>query len=107
MENNSELIALCEAKAQQWLTPVFDADTQTAVKAMLENEDKTDLIECFYKNLEFGTGGLRGIMGAGSNRMNVYTVPTASKYPLSFVTIAATIAASLRRPLPIYSLPTV
>ena len=74
MENNSELIALCEAKAKQWLTPVFDADTQKAVKEMLDKEDKTDLIESFYKNLEFGTGGLRGIMGAGSNRMNVYTV---------------------------------
>ena len=70
---------MCEAKAQQWLTPVFDADTQAAVKAMLENEDKTDLIECFYKNLEFGTGGLRGIMGAGSNRMNVYTVGMATQ----------------------------
>ena len=79
MENNSELIALCEAKAQQWLTPVFDAETQSAVKAMLEKEDKTDLIESFYKNLEFGTGGLRGIMGAGSNRMNVYTVGMATQ----------------------------
>ena len=79
MENNAELIALCEAKAKQWLTPVFDADTQKAVKAMLENEDKTDLIESFYKNLEFGTGGLRGIMGAGSNRMNVYTVGMATQ----------------------------
>ena len=78
MENNSELIALCEAKAKQWLTPVFDADTQKAVKEMLDKEDKTDLIESFYKNLEFGTGGLRGIMGAGSNRMNVYTVGIAS-----------------------------
>ena len=79
MENNSELIALCEAKAKQWLTPVFDADTQAAVKEMLEKEDKTDLIESFYKNLEFGTGGLRGIMGAGSNRMNVYTVGMATQ----------------------------
>ncbi len=79
MENNSELIALCEAKAKQWLTPVFDADTQKAVKEMLNNEDKTDLIESFYKNLEFGTGGLRGIMGAGSNRMNVYTVGMATQ----------------------------
>ena len=79
MENNSELIALCEAKAKQWLTPVFDAETQSAVKAMLEKEDKTDLIESFYKNLEFGTGGLRGIMGAGSNRMNVYTVGMATQ----------------------------
>lgn len=79
MENNSELIALCEAKAKQWLTPVFDADTQKAVKEMLDKEDKTDLIESFYKNLEFGTGGLRGIMGAGSNRMNVYTVGMATQ----------------------------
>ena len=79
MENNAELIALCEAKAKQWLTPVFDADTQASVKAMLENDDKTDLIESFYKNLEFGTGGLRGIMGAGSNRMNIYTVGMATQ----------------------------
>lgn len=79
MENNAELIALCEAKARQWLTPVFDADTQASVKAMLENDDKTDLIESFYKNLEFGTGGLRGIMGAGSNRMNIYTVGMATQ----------------------------
>ena len=49
------------------------------MKQMLENEDKTELIECFYKDLEFGTGGLRGIMGAGSNRMNVYTVGMATQ----------------------------
>lgn len=79
MENNAELIVLCEAKAKQWLTPVFDADTQASVKAMLENDNKTDLIESFYKNLEFGTGGLRGIMGAGSNRMNIYTVGMATQ----------------------------
>ena len=79
MENNSELIALCEAKAKQWLTPVFDAETQKSVKEMLDKEDKTDLIESFYKNLEFGTGGLRGIMGAGSNRMNIYTVGMATQ----------------------------
>lgn len=46
---------------------------------MLVNEDKTDLIESFYKNLEFGTGGLRGIMGVGSNRMNIYTVGMATQ----------------------------
>ncbi len=79
MENNKELIAMCEERAQQWLSPVFDAETQAAVKAMLDNEDKTDLIECFYQTLEFGTGGLRGIMGAGSNRMNVYTVGMATQ----------------------------
>lgn len=79
MENNADLIALCESKAKQWLTPVFDAKTQASVKAMLDNSDKTDLIESFYKNLEFGTGGLRGIMGAGSNRMNIYTVGMATQ----------------------------
>ena len=74
-----ELIAQCEAKAKQWLSPAFDEETKNAVKAMLENEDKTDLIETFYKDLEFGTGGLRGIMGVGSNRMNVYTVGMATQ----------------------------
>lgn len=79
MSKNAELITMCEAKAKQWLTPVFDAETQKAVKSMLESEDKTELIECFYKNLEFGTGGLRGIMGAGSNRINIYTVGMATQ----------------------------
>lgn len=79
MENNTDLIALCESKAKQWLTPFFDEETKKTVKAMLEKEDKTDLIESFYKNLEFGTGGLRGIMGAGSNRMNIYTVGMATQ----------------------------
>ena len=79
MENNTDLIALCESKAKQWLTPFFDEETQKTVKAMLEKEDKTDLIESFYKNLEFGTGGLRGIMGAGSNRMNIYTIGMATQ----------------------------
>ena len=76
---NQELIQQVTAKAQQWLTPAFDAETQAEVKAMLESEDKTQLIECFYKDLEFGTGGLRGIMGAGSNRMNIYTVGSATQ----------------------------
>jgi len=79
MDNNAQLIAQCEAKAQQWLSPSFDEETQKAVKAMIDNEDKTDLIESFYKDLEFGTGGLRGIMGAGSNRMNIYTVGMATQ----------------------------
>ena len=69
MENNAELIAQCVAKAEKWLTPSFDESTRADVQAMLDKADKTDLIECFYKDLEFGTGGLRGIMGAGSNRM--------------------------------------
>ena len=79
MENNKELIAQCEAKASQWLSPSFDEETRKNVQSMLDNEDKTDLIESFYKDLEFGTGGLRGIMGAGSNRMNIYTVGMATQ----------------------------
>lgn len=79
MENNAELIRQCEEKAKLWLSPSFDEDTQKAVKAMIDNPDKTDLIESFYKDLEFGTGGLRGIMGAGSNRMNIYTVGMATQ----------------------------
>ena len=78
MENN-ELIKQCTRKAQTWLTAAYDAETQAEVKAMLENPDKTDLIDAFYKDLEFGTGGLRGIMGAGSNRMNIYTVGAATQ----------------------------
>ena len=67
------------AKAQVWLGDGYDEETKAAVRAMLDNEDKTDLIEAFYKDLEFGTGGLRGIMGAGTNRMNIYTVGAATQ----------------------------
>lgn len=76
---NQELIKQVTEKAEKWLTPAYDAETQAEVKRMLENPDKTELIECFYKDLEFGTGGLRGIMGAGSNRMNIYTVGAATQ----------------------------
>ena len=76
---NQELIQQVTAKAEAWLSPAYDAETQAEVKRMLENPDKTELIECFYKDLEFGTGGLRGIMGSGSNRMNIYTVGAATQ----------------------------
>ncbi|NPA36099.1 MAG: phospho-sugar mutase [Chlorobi bacterium] len=66
-------------KAQAWLDGNYDEETKAAVRAMLENEDKSELIDAFYKDLEFGTGGLRGIMGAGSNRMNKYTVGGATQ----------------------------
>ena len=79
MNNNQTLIAQCEEKARQWLSPAFDEETRSAVEAMINNADKADLIESFYKDLEFGTGGLRGIMGAGSNRMNIYTVGMATQ----------------------------
>lgn len=76
---NQELIKLVTEKAEKWLTPAYDAETQAEVKRMLQNPDKTELIDSFYKDLEFGTGGLRGIMGAGSNRMNIYTVGAATQ----------------------------
>ena len=66
-------------KANEWLSPAYDEETRKEVQAMLDNEDKTPLIDAFYKELEFGTGGLRGIMGAGSNRMNIYTVGRATQ----------------------------
>ena len=77
MENN--LIEDVKKKAQVWLDGNYDEATKDAVRAMLENSDSTDLVESFYKDLEFGTGGLRGIMGVGTNRMNIYTVGSATQ----------------------------
>ena len=76
---DNQLIEQVTAKAKAWLSPEYDEKTRNAVQAMLDAEDKTDLIESFYKDLEFGTGGLRGIMGPGSNRMNIYTVGAATQ----------------------------
>lgn len=77
---NQQLIDDCIAKAQEWMSSnLYDEETRRAVSEMVANPDKTELIESFYKNLEFGTGGLRGIMGAGTNRMNVYTVGAATQ----------------------------
>jgi len=60
-------------KVNEWLTPTFDNETQEAIKEMMTSAPK-DLEESFYKNLEFGTGGMRGIMGVGTNRINKYTL---------------------------------
>ncbi len=76
---NEELLKSVTAKAQVWLGNGYDEETRTEVKRMLDAEDKTELIESFYRDLEFGTGGLRGIMGAGCNRMNKYTVASATQ----------------------------
>lgn len=76
---DNELIKQVTEKAEKWLTPAYDAETQQEVKQMLENPDKTALIDSFYQDLAFGTGGLRGIMGAGTNRMNIYTVGAATQ----------------------------
>ena len=77
--SNDELLRTVTERAQNWLTPQYDEETREEVKKMLDAEDKTELIESFYKDLEFGTGGLRGIMGAGTNRMNRYTVGAATQ----------------------------
>ena len=79
MADNAQLIAQCTARAKEWLSPAFDEETRKEVQAMLDAEDKTALIDAFYQNLEFGTGGLRGIMGAGTNRMNKYIVGMATQ----------------------------
>lgn len=79
MENNDDLLKTVIAKAEKWLGEGYDAETRAEVKRMLDNPDKTELIDSFYRDLEFGTGGLRGIMGAGSNRMNIYTVGAATQ----------------------------
>ena len=76
---NDQLLKECTAKAQAWLGDGFDEETKAAVQAMLDAEDKTPLIDAFYQNLEFGTGGLRGIMGPGTNRMNKYVVGMATQ----------------------------
>ena len=76
---NKELIEEVRKKAEIWLGKDYDEATHNQVQAMLDNADPTDLIESFYKDLEFGTGGLRGIMGVGTNRINKYTVGAATQ----------------------------
>lgn len=79
MTANNDVLNGVKAKAAEWLSEVYDAETRAEVKRLLENEDPTELVDSFYKDLEFGTGGLRGIMGVGTNRMNIYTVGAATQ----------------------------
>ena len=74
----NELDQIVLSKAQQWLDGDYDEATKQQVKCLMDNDIK-ELTESFYKDLEFGTGGLRGIMGVGTNRMNIYTVGTATQ----------------------------
>ena len=76
---NDELLKQVTERAQVWMGEGYDAETRAEVKRLLEQEDKTELIDAFYRDLEFGTGGLRGIMGVGTNRMNIYTVGAATQ----------------------------
>ncbi|MDE6810724.1 MAG: phospho-sugar mutase [Muribaculaceae bacterium] len=77
--DNDALLKECIERAEKWLGPKYDEETRNEVQALLDSEDKSGLIDAFYKDLEFGTGGLRGIMGAGTNRMNIYTVGAATQ----------------------------
>ncbi len=81
---NSEMLKSVKAKAQKWLGEEFDKITRESVRNMLDHDEK-ELIESFYRDLEFGTGGLRGIMGAGTNRMNIYTVGMATQGLCNYV----------------------
>ena len=76
---DNALLQEVTARANAWLKGDFDAETKSEVQRLLDNPDKTDLIDAFYQNLEFGTGGLRGIMGVGTNRMNKYVVGMATQ----------------------------
>ena len=77
---DTQLIKECEAKAQVWLdSPYYDEETKAEIRKMMQDDDKSALVDAFYQNLEFGTGGLRGIMGAGTNRMNKYIVGMATQ----------------------------
>lgn len=77
--SNSALLTEVLAKAQIWLDGNYNDETKNEIRRMIDADDKTELIECFYRDLEFGTGGLRGIMGVGTNRMNIYTVGAATQ----------------------------
>ena len=85
---NEDLIKVVTEKAATWLGDGYDEATKAEVKRMLDAEDKTELIDSFYRDLEFGTGGLRGIMGAGSNRMNKYTVGAATQGLANYLKVA-------------------
>lgn len=85
---NEDLMKEVIAKANSWLGDGYDEETKVEVRRMLDAEDKTELIDSFYRDLEFGTGGLRGIMGAGSNRMNKYTVGAATQGLANYLKVA-------------------
>mgnify|MGYP006274815447 CR=1 FL=1 len=75
---NVDILTQVKKKANEWLEGDYDQQTKDQVKHLLEN-DENELIDAFYKDLEFGTGGLRGVMGVGTNRMNIYTVGSATQ----------------------------
>ena len=84
----SETPATILQKANEWLTGNYDNKSKEEIRLLLNNEDNTALIDAFYRDLEFGTGGLRGIMGVGTNRMNIYTVGAATQGLSNYLKIA-------------------
>ena len=76
------------AKAEEWLNSNIDFDAKNEIQLMLDSEDQTELVDSFYKDLEFGTGGLRGIMGIGSNRINKYTIGKATQGLSNYLLLA-------------------
>ncbi|HZK97842.1 MAG TPA: phospho-sugar mutase [Prolixibacteraceae bacterium] len=83
-----ETPAIILKKANEWLTGNYDDKTKEEIRLLINNEDNTALIDAFYRDLEFGTGGLRGVMGVGSNRMNIYTVGAATQGLSNYLKIA-------------------
>ena len=79
MMSNNDVLSSVIARAEKWLEGNYDAATKAEVKSLLDAEDNAPLIDAFYRDLEFGTGGLRGVMGVGTNRMNIYTVGAATQ----------------------------
>jgi len=77
-----------QTKVNLWLSDEFDAQTRAGIQKLIDEGNETELVDSFYKNLEFGTGGLRGIMGAGTNRMNVYTVAMATQGLCNYLKIS-------------------
>ena len=76
---SDKLLREVRIKAKEWLSDTYDSKTRQQVQSLLDAVDSNELIEAFYKNLEFGTGGLRGIMGVGTNRINKYTIGAATQ----------------------------
>lgn len=76
---DERLLQYVRIKASSWLLPVYDDATRDEIRFLMYAADPIDIIDAFYKDLEFGTGGMRGIMGVGSNRMNRYTVGSATQ----------------------------
>lgn len=75
----SDLLTLATSNANRWLSSTIDSESKDKIRSLLSNSDHKELIDSFYKNLEFGTGGLRGLMGVGPNCMNKYTIGSATQ----------------------------